>query len=249
MTTQMCINRLPLNRDVQDIIKSFVFHDMKTCETINHIKNKKMEIVTMFENTRYSRNNNQLEDPNEESEHWAFCLGENENQFQATNCRMCGDYRAEYAYDYMPNHILCNCGYHEEYDEGDDYHSNQYPHYNSISSEDDTLESYDGDEPDIDRYEYFERYYNNSDLEDEFGPEQELEEQEARITRARMQYIQERQEQEEEEHIEQAIQEQKDWDSETEENPTQLMRRRQIRRMAESEGEEYYYRYFRNRHK
>jgi len=236
MTTQMCINRLPLNRDVQDIIKSFVFNDMKTCETMNYIKNKKMEIVTMFENSHYSRKNNQLEDPEEDSEHWAFSLGENENQFQATNCRMCGDYRAEYAYDYMPNHILCNCGYHEEYDEGDDYHSNQYPHYNSISSEDN---SYNGDEPDIDRYEYFEQYYNDSDLEDE------LEEQEARITIASMEDIQDRQEQA----IEQVIQEQKDWDSETEENPTQLMRRRQIRHMAELEGEEYYYTYFRYRYK
>jgi hypothetical protein len=211
----MCINRLPLNRDVQDIIKSFVFNDMKTCETMNYIKNKKMEIVTMFENSHYSRKNNQLEDPEEDSEHWAFSLGENENQFQATNCRMCGDYRAEYAYDYMPNHILCNCGYHEEQDETDD--------------------SYDGDEPDIDRYEYFEQYYNDSDLEDELEEEQE----------ARMEDIHERQEQA----IEQAIQEQRDWDSETEENPTELMRRRQIRYMAEIEGEDYYYTYFRYRYK
>lgn len=97
--------------------------------------------------------------------------------------------------------------------------------------QDDTEEeSYDGDEPDIDRYEYFEQYYNDSDLEDELDPEQELDEQEEIITRTRIQ----------------AIQEQKEWDSETEENPIELMRRRQIRRMTEIEGEEYYYRYFRH---
>ena len=215
----MCINRLPLNRDVQDVIKSFVFYDMKTWETIKKVKIQKKEIVYMFENAAVSRKNDGLQDFEPEPsdldyEHWIFWLGGNENQFQASNCSKCGNYSAEYAYDYMPQNILCSCG-------DDDFHPNQ--------EEDDTEESYDGDEPDIDRYEYFEQYYNDSDLEEE-QPEEELEEEEARITRTRMQ----------------AIQEQQEWDSETEENPVELMRRRQIRRMAELEGEEYYYRYFRH---
>ena len=229
MTTQMCINRLPLNRDVQDVIKSFVFYDMKTWETIKKVKIQKKEIVYMFENAAVSRKNDGLQDFEQESdldsEHWVFWLGGNENQFQACNCSKCGNYNAEYAYDYMPQNILCNCG--ENYN---DVHLDNHGFHNNPPSEDDDQqddteeESYDGDEPDIDRYEYFEQYYNDSDLEDE------LDEQEARITRTRMQ----------------AIQEQNEWDSETEENPIELMRRRQIRRMAELEGEEYYYRYFRH---
>ena len=194
---------------------------MKTAETLKKVKTQKKEIVNLFENAAVSRKNDGLQDFEPESdldsEHWVFWLGGNENQFQASNCRMCGNYRADYAYDYMPQNILCNCGEHE-------FHPNYQDDTGDDDQPDDTEESYDeGDEPDIDRYEYFEQYYNDSDLEEEEQPEHE--------------------------YIEQAIQEQKEWDSETEENPIELMRRRQIRRMAELEGEGYYYTYFRYRYK
>jgi hypothetical protein len=221
----MCINRLPLNRDVQDIIKSYTLYDMKTAEILKKVKTQKKEIVYLFENAAVSRKNDGLQDfeaePSDlDSEHWVFWLGGNENQFQASNCSKCGNYSPEHAYDYMPQNILCSCG--ENYD--DVHHDNHGFHINPPSEDDEPQDdSYDGDEPDIDRYEYFEQYYNDSDLEDE------LEDQEQAI--------------------EQAIQEQRDWDSETEENPTELMRRRQIRYMAEIEGEDYYYTYFRYRYK
>lgn len=251
----MHINRLPLNSDVQDIIKSYLFYDMKTAETLKKIKTQKKEIVYMFENAAVSRKNDGLQDfepePSDiDSEHWVFWLGGNENQFQACNCSKCGNYSAEYAHDYVPQNILCNCG--ENYDDVHqvDHTPNQESEEYDQQDETSEEESYDGDEPDIDRYEYFEQYYNDSDLEDEQDPEQELEEQEARITRARMQAKQEQQEQERQEQaIEQSIQEQKEWDSETEENPTDFMRNRLIRRMAEIEIEEYYYKYFRHRYK
>lgn len=191
----MHINRFPLCEDVQEIIKSYLFYDMKTAETMKHIKNKKKEIVSKFENAAVSRKNDEFhefepESSDQESEHWALWLGGDENQFQADNCRMCGNYRAEHAYDYIPQNILCTCGYFEEEDDEDD----NYFNLNQEQEQEDYPD--DNYEPDIDHYEYHEQYYNDSDLEDEFDPEQELEEQEARITRARMQYIQERQEQE-----------------------------------------------------
>jgi hypothetical protein len=193
MSTQMHINRLPLCEDVHEIIKSYLFYDMKTAETMKHIKNKKKEIVSKFENAAVSRKNDEFhefepESSDQESEHWALWLGGDENQFQADNCRMCGNYRAEHAYDYIPQNILCTCGYFEEEDDEDDNYFNL-----NQEQEDYPQDNY---ESDIDHYEYHEQYYNDSDLEEEFDPEQELEEQEARITRARIQYIQERQEQE-----------------------------------------------------
>lgn len=199
---------------------------MKTAEILKKVKTQKKEIVYMFENAAVSRKNDGLQDfePEHESdldsEHWVFWLGGNENQFQASNCSKCGNYSPEHAYDYMPQNILCSCGGEH------DFHPNQED--DDQDDQQDDTESYDeGDEPDIDRYEYFEQYYNDSDLEEE----------------------EEEEEQPEHEYIEQAIQEQKEWDSETEENPIELMRRRQIRRMAEIEGEGYYYHYFRHRYK
>ena len=196
---------------------------MKTAETLKKVKTQKKEIVNLFENAAVSRKNDGIQgfEPEHESEldseHWFFWLGGNENQFQASNCSKCGNYSPEHAYDYMPQNILCSCGGEH------DFHPNQEEDDDQPDDQQDDTESYDeGDEPDIDRYEYFEQYYNDSDLEEEEQPEQA---------------------------IEQAIQEQKEWDSETEENPIELMRRRQIRRMAEIEGEGYYYTYFRYRYK
>lgn len=161
----MCINRLPLNRDVQDVIKSYALYDMKTAETLKKVKTQKKEIVNMFENAAVSRKNDGLQDFEQESEldseHWVFWLGGNENQFQASNCSKCGNYSAEYAYDYMPQNILCSCG-----DDDDDY---QY-HPNQNDDDNDNDNDYDQDYQDNeyeppDHYEYHEQYYNDSDLD------------------------------------------------------------------------------------
>jgi hypothetical protein len=169
MTTQMHINRLPLNSDVQDIIKSYALYDMKTAEILKKVKIQKKEIVYLFENAAVSRKNDGLQDfepePSDlDSEHWFFWLGGNENQFQASNCSKCGNYSPEYAYDYMPQNILCNCGDgHFEDDDEDDYYFYQNQNQNQ-NQEDEPQDNY---EPDIDHYEYYEPYYNDSDSEHE----------------------------------------------------------------------------------
>jgi hypothetical protein len=44
----------------------------------------------------------------EKDEHWAICLGDEEEQFQATNCRICGEYKFPYPND--NERLRCYCG-------------------------------------------------------------------------------------------------------------------------------------------
>lgn len=77
--------------DVLCEIKSFLFHDSKK------VHNKKMaNIVDCFENALTSRAKPDTfyEDPDNE-EHWCVCLSSDirdETQFQAINCKICGNF-------------------------------------------------------------------------------------------------------------------------------------------------------------
>jgi len=107
------INQLPLCQDVIEIIKSYCFYDKKTSETIKMVKSIKNHIVMTIDFALVSRKNGfyyQYGDP-DEIEDWAFCANEDEIQFQAVNCRFCGNYWSEYSMDWMPNNIVCSCIY------------------------------------------------------------------------------------------------------------------------------------------
>jgi len=97
---QLAINQFLVPFELADIIKSFCFYDIKTARTISFIKTKKQQIVEHFKcgfSTRktplecyFSNTEYQCE------EHWAICLTLNsshEQQFQASNCNKCGNYK------------------------------------------------------------------------------------------------------------------------------------------------------------
>jgi hypothetical protein len=50
----------------------------------------------------------------EKDEHWAICLGDEEEQFQATNCRICGEYKFPYPND--NERLRCKCGNKDNYE-------------------------------------------------------------------------------------------------------------------------------------
>jgi hypothetical protein len=123
MTTynkQQTIHLLPLCVDVTHLINSFLFQETKTI-----IENKKKEIVKKFKNATISRKNDSIHDENADSnEHWAICLqpddtsgapwGSNppdeiveETQFQAINCKTCGNYKE--VISNLPDKIICKC--------------------------------------------------------------------------------------------------------------------------------------------
>ena len=107
------MNQLPLCYDVIEIIKSYCFYDVKTFTLIQFVKSFKRYIVTMIDSAEHSRKNgmNQPEDEDpDEIEHWSFCI-DREIEFQAVNCRYCGNYWPEYSQDWTPHNILCNCEY------------------------------------------------------------------------------------------------------------------------------------------
>jgi len=105
--TQQTVHLLPLPFDVADYINSFLF-----VTTENKIKGIKKEIVKKFENALYSRKNNLTFEP-DTNEHWAVCLSSIEDgiyyeeQFQAINCGICGNYK-EVSMETC-EHIKCKC--------------------------------------------------------------------------------------------------------------------------------------------
>ena len=110
---QFLINHLPLCYDVLEIIKSYCFYDVKTFTLIQFVKEIKFHIVTMIDSAEHSRKNGFGENEDEDSdevEHWSFCI-DREIEFQANNCRFCGNYWPEYSQDWTPHNILCNCEY------------------------------------------------------------------------------------------------------------------------------------------
>lgn len=50
----------------------------------------------------------------EKDEHWAICLGDEEEQFQATNCRICGEYKFPYPND--NERLRCKCDNKDNYE-------------------------------------------------------------------------------------------------------------------------------------
>jgi len=106
------VNLLPLCQDVIEIIKSYCFYDKKTSETIKMVKSIKNHIVTLFDFAEQSRKNGLGQDEDEdpdEVEHWSFCFNDYETAFQGVNCQFCGNYWPEYAMEWAPHNILCNC--------------------------------------------------------------------------------------------------------------------------------------------
>jgi len=97
---QLAINQFLVPFELADIIKSFCFYDIKTARTISFIKTKKQQIEEHFK-CGFSTRKTPLECyfANTEyqcEEHWAICLTLNsidEQQFQASNCNKCGNYK------------------------------------------------------------------------------------------------------------------------------------------------------------
>ena len=122
---QLLINNLNVSsEDLLDSIKSFCFYDAKSWETISFIKSKKQRIHYLLNNETFSRVNpidDTLVDDNNE-ELWAFWV-ENEDdgpnpQFQAINCRVCGNYIS--INPNIPINIKCHCHINEDNWDDDD---------------------------------------------------------------------------------------------------------------------------------
>jgi len=122
---QMLINKLDVSsEDLLDSIKSYCFYDAKTWETISFIKTKKERINYLLKNETFSRANpidDTLVDDNNE-EVWAFWVEDETDglnpQFQAINCRVCGNYIS--INPTIPNHIKCHCHINEDNWDDDD---------------------------------------------------------------------------------------------------------------------------------
>jgi len=115
---QLLINNLHVSSgDLLDKIKSYCFYDAKTWETISFIKSKKERIHHLFNNQTFSRanpfHNHSIEianDYDDDDELWYFWVENADDgpnrQFQAINCRVCGNYVSD---PIVPNNIKCFC--------------------------------------------------------------------------------------------------------------------------------------------
>ena len=142
---QLLINNLNVSsNDLLDEIKSYCFYDAKSWETIGFIKSKKERINYLLNNETFSRANpiddTMVDDNNEEM--WAFYVENEEDgpnpQFQAINCRVCGNYIS--INPNIPNHIKCHC--HDDDSEWDDEDDDDWVEIDDDSddSDDDWIE-------------------------------------------------------------------------------------------------------------
>jgi len=122
---QLLINNLNVSsEDLLDNIKSFCFYDAKSWETISFIKSKKQRIHYLFNNETISRANhiNDTMDDDNNEEYWAFWVEDGIDgpnpQFQAINCRVCGNYIS--ISPIIPNHIKCHCHINDDNWDDDD---------------------------------------------------------------------------------------------------------------------------------
>jgi hypothetical protein len=107
---QQTVHLLPLPFEISDIVNSFLFYSIETV-----VKQNKKEIVKKIKHAYHSRKNNDInyitqEDPDTE-EHWsfmAFCPYEYEVQFQAFNCKHCGNYKITDTIEISKN-AICVC--------------------------------------------------------------------------------------------------------------------------------------------
>ena len=123
ISKQLSINRLPLCDDVLNIIKSYCFYDIQTAKT----RKIKQEIVDRFLHAQVSRfrpngyytDNDGFDENSDNCEHWSTCLAVvcrddnftiiREEQFQAVNCTICGEYLLTGNSIVLSQKIFCYC--------------------------------------------------------------------------------------------------------------------------------------------
>jgi hypothetical protein len=114
ITKQLHINKFNLSDDLLNVIKSYCFYDIKTWELMNFIKYKKYRIHNLFKTSTISRANPyQLYFGNQDTEEywmfWVFFDDGPNKQFQACNCKYCGNYKIIANGTYYTEKIICHC--------------------------------------------------------------------------------------------------------------------------------------------
>ena len=114
LSKQLHINKLNLSFDLLNEVKSYCFYDIKAWETITFIKYKKRRIHDLFKYSTISRANPYdlyFGDENTDQQwvFWTFNEDDGANrQFQALNCRCCGNYKI-IANENYTERIICQC--------------------------------------------------------------------------------------------------------------------------------------------
>ena len=124
---QLHINRINLPYELLDIIKSYLFYDIKTYNIIQNSKTQKRIMNNLINSAQMSRANHFGNHPNytDDEEGWVFGFGSEHPteyiQLQAINCYYCGNYIQHTHYYELnyPKRIYCSCPENqEEYNDG-----------------------------------------------------------------------------------------------------------------------------------
>jgi hypothetical protein len=122
ITKQLFINRLILPQELQTTIKSYCFYDVLTWKTIQFIKSKKNRIHHLLNTACLSRANHPINlypFGSDTEEHWVFYVYNEEDggnqQFQANNCSLCGEYKMTGSRFILPERIQCKCPVEDDY--------------------------------------------------------------------------------------------------------------------------------------
>ena len=110
---QQTIYLLPFPIEISDVILSFAFYDKETGESRKKHHYHMCKIVFRFANADVSRFRGfywTIHD-SDTHEHWAICLNNTEEDeetlFQGINCKNCGEYKHQTAWDFNPPYCFC----------------------------------------------------------------------------------------------------------------------------------------------
>lgn len=129
ISTQLALNWTRLPMEILDIVKNYVFYDIKTTEIMNLIKTKKMEICSIITHARTRASVNC-----DTGEYWYWCsrMGPFIERIQlcGCNCSKCGEYKTSFYPTTFPVTMLCRCIQEEEVDYDNNYYSDgeEYSH-------------------------------------------------------------------------------------------------------------------------
>jgi hypothetical protein len=108
---KLCI-KVGLPLEIYNEIMSFCFYDIITAKYLAEHKKKMEQIIWRFEIASITRAKpyGQMIEP-DTCEHWAICLSDiylnyHEAQLQATNCKLCGNYKKSSTFDPTEEQII-----------------------------------------------------------------------------------------------------------------------------------------------
>ena len=116
LNVQQTVHLLPVPFETAEIINGYLFETIEAVrlqrKTIEYIKEENLFKIKQGWISRALSVSDIIDDPETNEHWWSEPYGLNERQFQAVNCRVCGNYKDSNTIDVDSlhyEHMRCNC--------------------------------------------------------------------------------------------------------------------------------------------